>query len=218
MKYFLWSGIGLVCIAAPFIAMYDPHELWGPVIAGSIGAAAYLIVLVLRSLNDLPSLFEKSAVVFFTLLFVAGYGAYTMTFREMTAFQRTILPVIRTYIGSGIIVADKIHESMLPVLRTFHHQPDDRPKRSLVAIFHEQYGPSITDGTFNKYPPRADVTTETDALTIVSFSGDTAVHYICIDTVARGFNSNFLNASGHTGKLQFAATLTRNGVRYERVN
>jgi len=218
MKLFVWIGIGSLCVGIPFIALYDPHNLWGSVIAGSIGGAGYLIMLVVRFLQDIPSRTEKSTVVFFTLLFIAGYGAYSATFHQMTTYQRTILPLIRTYLGSGVIISDKIHESMLPVLRAYHHQADDRRKKSLVAIFQERYGPSIADGSFNKYPQHSVVTSGNDPLTFVSFSGDTAIHYTCIDTVARGSNGDFVNASGHTGKLQFAATLTRNGVRYERVN
>ncbi|NUN69367.1 MAG: hypothetical protein HUU02_06605 [Bacteroidetes bacterium] len=218
MKYFVWIGTGAMCVGIPFMVLFDPHDMWGSVTGGIIGAAGYLIVLVVRSQRHLPSRLEKSAVVSLTLLFLTAYGAYTATFHEMSSYQRNLLPQIRTYLGSGIIVSDKIYASMLPVLRTFHHQTDNGRKKSLVAVFRERYGPSIADGSFNTYPHHDTVTPETDALTFVSFSGDTAVHYICIDTVARGYNNEFVNASGHTGKLQFAATLSRNGVRYERIN
>jgi hypothetical protein len=212
MKYFWWSAAGLFCIGIPFFSFYDPYDLWNSVIAGLIGGCIYLAGLYISSFRIFASHSERFLVGVVVMLLIVSFSLLTNVHHETTALQRDRLRTIRTKLGSGVIVTDKIYETLLPVFQAYHRQAVQKQK-SITAIFKERYGTAITDGSFNRY---AD--SEMDAVTHLSILGDTAVHIICIDTVARGLKTDFKNSSGHFGKLEYRGTLTAKGVRYERTN
>jgi hypothetical protein len=212
MTTFKWSIAGVLCVGIPFASLYDPYSLWGSVIAGGIGGGVYVAALVVSFWSEMPSKAERFLSATVTLLLLAGFTLLTDTQYRMSSFQHELLIKIRTVIGSGIILSDKIHESMLPVFQAYHRQPQEK-RRSIVPLFHDMYPNAATDGTFN-----SDRRGEMDALTYLTFQGDTAVRYVCVDTAGRGWKKEFRNASGHFGKLEYHASLTAKGVRYERIN
>lgn len=216
MKYLLWIGAGLLAVGIPFGVFYDPYDLWRSTIAGEIGGSLFLIALVVSFLKKNMPMYERSIIVMVFILLIAGFGLVTGKHYTVTSYQRSMLATIRTEIGSGMIRQDKIYSSMLPVLDSYYRQKGK--KSSIVEVFRKMYGASITAGTFNRNLGTADYTPEFDIQTFVSYYGDSVIQYICIDSIAKGYDLNFKNASGHFGKLQYQSILTSNGVTYERVN
>ncbi|MEI7905762.1 MAG: hypothetical protein WCI84_00245 [Bacteroidota bacterium] len=216
MKYIYWYGAGLLAIGIPYVAFYNPYDLWGSIIAGAAGAALFLLALSIYSLKQSSSRKEDVITGIVCVMLIAGFALESEKHYTMTTYQRQTLLKIRTVIGSGIIITDKIYGTMMPTLRVYYRQPEKGKK--METIFREMYGASIADGSFNKYPPLKDYVREFDIMTYVSYQGDSVVQYICIDTTARGIDEHFKNASGHTGKLQYRSTLSKNGVKYERTN
>ena len=216
MKYIYWYGAGLFAIGIPYVAFYDPYDLWGSIIAGASGSALFLIALSIYSLKQSSSRKEDVITGIVCVLLIAGFALESEKHYTMTSYQRQTLLKIRTVIGSGIIITDKIHGTMMPALRAYYRQPEKG--KTMATIFREMYGASIEDKSFNKYPPLKDYVREFDIMTFVSFQGDSVVQYTCIDTVARGIDEHFKNASGHTGKLQYRSMLSKYGVKYERIN
>lgn len=217
MNYLRWGIAGVVSITVPFLAFYDPYDLWNCVIAGMAGGSLFLITLLIARREQLRTGTERTLVTVAAIFFIGGLGAHTSVMYAMTHYQRTMLKEIRVRNSSGIILMDKVYGSMFPVLQDFHAQKGT-VRRSLVEVFRERYGTAMADGSFNQYPSNPDLAERVDAVTIVRFTGDSLVQYHCIDTIAAGRDRMFRNTNGSIGRLEFAAQLTSRGVTYERLN
>lgn len=217
MNYLRWGISGIVSVAVPFAAFYDPYDLWNCIMAGMAGGSLFLITLLIARREQLRAGTERAIVTAAAIFFIGGMGAHTYEMYQMTHYQCSTLLQIRTKIGAGIILTDKIHESMLPVLKDFHAQ-NGHEHRSIVELFRARYAHAIADGSFNQYPRNPDQWETMDAVTLVRFSGDSLVRYHCIDTIALGRDPKFTNTNGSIGRLEFTAQLTSRGVAYERIN
>jgi hypothetical protein len=212
MRFAMQCAAGCLCVGVPFFIGYDSYDIWKSVIAGSIGGGVYVSVLLIISLKHFSSSREKFLAVSGCLILMAGFASYTVIQYRMATYQHETLRKIRTVIGEGIIKSDKIYGSMMPVFRAYYGQPEGR-KKTMVETFKGIHGAAISNGVFNKHQNN-----EMDIQTFVTFSGDSVVSYICVDSIAGGWNAEFKNSTGHSGKLQYRATLTQNGVSYERTN
>ncbi len=217
MKPLLWMITGISMIGIPFVLLMDPYDLWPALMGGTVSGSIFLSLFLIRHRSVVRTTVERTMVIVTALLLMGGMLLQINLQKEMSVFQRTNLRETRAHIGSEIIVEDKIRESMLPVFAEFHAQTGGL-HRSLKEIFLHRYGAALNDGSFNRYPAAPDYIPTVDAVTVVTFTGDTAVHYRCVDTVAIGITPGFKNVSGHSGKLEYAASLTRKGVTYERLN
>lgn len=217
MKPLLWMIAGISMIGIPFVLLMDPYDLWPALMGGTVSGSIFLSLFLILHRSLVRSTVERTMVIVTAFLLMGGMLLQVDLQRKISGFQRSNLRDTRAYIGSEIIVSDKIQESMLPVLTDFHAQSVGH-RRSLKEMFLLRYGTALNDGSFNRYSNTADYTPTVDAVTVVSFTGDTAVHYRCVDTVAIGITPEFKNVSGHSGKVEYTASLTQKGVTYERLN
>jgi hypothetical protein len=217
MKPLLWILTGVLMIGIPFALLLDPYDLWPALMGGTVSGSIFLSLFLIRHRSVIRFAVERTMVIVTALLLMGGMLLQINLQKEISVFQRNNLRETRAYIGSEIIVEDKIRESMQPVFAEFHAQTGGQ-RRSLKEIFLRCYGAAMNDGSFNRYSNTSEYTPTVDAVTVVTFTGDTAVHYRCVDTVAIGITPGFKNVSGHSGKLEYAASLTRKGVTYERLN
>lgn len=217
MRYSFWTLVGIACISIPFLMLYDAYDPWNALIAGTIGGSLFLALLLYAHRASLRTLMERTIIITTAVLLIGASLAQTFLQRSIAVGQRENMREIRNHIGAGIIVSDKIHESMLPVLHDYHRQAE-KERRSIVECFHLRYDFALSNGSFNKTPYTPDVGETMDPVTIVRFSGDSLVQYHCVDTIALGKDPHFHNVTGHTGKLEIMASLTAQGVTYERLN
>ncbi len=217
MKFFWWCGAGILSIGIPMAVWYHPTDLWGAVAGGSAGGAFFLLALVFFSLKTIPSVPERYLIAGMAVVFVTVYGLYTAHFHRMTTYQYETLQLIRTYIGEGILLTDKTYDVLIPVLQK-HHQRPDGGRVPITESFLSMYGKQIAAGTFNQYKNADPYMNNFDAATFVTLEGDSLVRLTVVDTLARGRMPQFVNATGHLGKLEYRAALSAKGVTYERIN
>ena len=218
-RILLWYGAGIAAVAVPFAIWYDPTTLWNAIIAGGIGGSVFLLsATVWMFRNKVLSLFQSSVAVVIVMLLTVGYFVETMQMRAMTRYQAENLKLVRAWISDDIMMIDKVYGSMMPVMREYYRQSGAR--QSLVEVFTAHYREPLRDGTFNRTLsiPGMDPSKIFDALTFVSYSGDSLVRYAVVDTFVHGTRPDFLNATGQRGKMEAHAELTKGGILYERVN
>jgi hypothetical protein len=217
MKYFWWCAAGLLSVGVPYAVAADPFDQWNALTAGTIGGSLYTSALYIAHWRKFASATERNIAGLAVVLLIAGSSLQLYKQQQISQLQRENLRVIRTSIGEGIIVADKIYGPLLPILSAYHAQRNG-VRKSISKVFRQRYAQDLSDGTFNQYPRYPDNPMVMDAVTIVTFPHDTLVQLQCIDSIAVGRDLRFRNANGQTGKLEFSATLTPEGISYERRN
>lgn len=214
MRYVTWCSAGALCIGVPFLLAYDPYDLWNSIIAGACGGVVYIVILFALHARFLPSSAERGVIGVMLTALAASYIVYTTVQYRTSDYQHKMLLRFRTIVGTEMIVVNTIHGTLLPAFREYHRRQRAGENAAVTDAFRVLHGTAINNGRLH---PHDDIDAGS-IVTLVTVAGDSAVRYRVVDTVAAGLQSGFMNATGHSGKLEFHATLTRNGVDYERIN
>ena len=206
-----WLAAGIVVVTVLFLLPGITDELWLSVLLCGVIVVFFIAMLVKRMFDWEGGHKWTYGIAGVMVLYVglAGFaGWYTY---QQSQFQQEILPEIRATIDSDLI---KVYsqEPLLHTLRKYHEEDHDR----VDSLFMELYGDDIDDqGRFlpetvqgyNSPPYFYLEQAEADRVTIAGTSPFTD-----------GNDPDFQNIDGESGKLQFTATVTKEGVRYERKN
>ncbi len=211
MKIFWWFIAGCLFVGVPFIFGYEQTDLWRSVIFGAMGGTLYLLFLFFVVIKKTFSLKENVLVGSLFIIFILAFTAYTVNMYRMTSYQRGLLSVIRTYIGSSSIISSELHDRAIPVLYNYYSQSKEN-RHSIVESFKNMNNGSVFNGEMKPRPSSAQIRT------FVFYQGDSLVRLVSIDTVAYGLKDDFVNIGGYCGKLQYTATISKHGALYERNN
>ena len=206
----LWLLAGSLLVTVPYYIFYDAFNLWPSVYAGGIGAAIYLIALVVYFTKKGNTMKWNALLSAIVLIFcISSYFHWTMMDAK-SSWRRSLLGKIRTVIGANIFQDEDICKRTIPVYAVFHKQKGK--KKSIVPLFKEIHAGKVKNGMYpmSSYPDFS--------VRYVHFSGDTMVTLVSVDTVARGLQISFKNANGSIGHLQTTTTLSAQGVHHERNN
>ena len=213
VRYFTWCAVGALCVGVPFLIAFDAYDLWNS-IAGVCGGIVFIVMVFTLHARSLSSSVEKGVIGIVLMALAASYIVYTAVQYRTSDYQREMLHRFRTIVGTEMIVVNTIHGTMIPTFREYYRRQRAGEDATVTETFRGLYGAAIQNG-------RLDINENIDAgsiVTLVTTAGDSAVRYRVVDTVAAGIHRGFINATGHSGKMEFHATLTRTGVDYERIN
>lgn len=195
-----------VCAGISFIT----GSIWAGYFAALIVGLVYLIWLDRKVLQTIEAARKKNTIrVLITLLVLAQFITAYMTY-DHSQFMESNLVTTRSSIDEGVSKI-KTQEVLLETLMHYYSQPEN-VNSTISSSFREVMGDRLhDDGTIN-FAERIDLNFRYEIL---------SPDEVMITTSAKigaGENPEFVNVSSQTGKYQAAATLTPNGIDYEREN
>lgn len=204
---------GVLGVAACAGIAFITGNIWAGFFAALFISLIYLLWLDRKVLQTIESAPQKTAIrVLIILLVFAQFFAAYMTYNR-SQFTESNLVKTRASIDEGISKL-RTQEVLLETLQHYYSQ-SDLTERTIASSFREVMGGRLNpDGTLGMTEPgvHSDIHYEYD---IVS---PDQVSITASATVGKGMNSDFVNVSSKTGKYQAVATLTPNGIGYEREN
>ncbi len=205
----------ITCIVASvffLIPLYFERP-WLGVLMALIVAVAYMVNLNEWAKKEVESGASKKVIGSILGIMILVQVAFFINDFRKKDFQLTLLLEIREKIERGIILAE-VQRSFIPVLENYYSRNEED---SIEEIAREFLGDKFQDdGTmlavigkqeddeFTRYY-RFDKPSDAFVITTVG-------------SVAPGFDPLFENRNGETGKIQVVATLTKEGIVYERQN
>lgn len=198
-----------VCAGIAFIT----ENIWTGFFAAFVFGIIYLLILDRKLIQSLENPGHKlTARVLITALVLAqSYASYVIYDRSQ--FAESNLEETRSSIDEGVSKL-RTQEVLFETLQHYYSQTD-QTESTIASAFREVMGDRLnTDGTLDMTEPGvySDIQYEYD---IVS---PDEVTITASATIGKGMNPGFVTVSSKTGKYQAVATLTPNGIDYEREN
>lgn len=204
---------GVLGVAATAGISFATGNIWTGFVTALIFGIIYLIILDRTLIQSLEKSGHKITlrVLISALIFVQSYALYTIYDRSQ--FMEQNLAETRSSIDEGV---SKIYTQQA-LLDTFIHyySREGQTETSLASSFREVMGDRLqADGTvdFSESGLNTDITFKYEIL-----SPD-EVTITASARIGKGEDPDFANVSFQTGKYQAVATLTPNGIDYERQN
>lgn len=200
-------------IAASAGFSYLSGNIWAGFFCVIFISICYLIYLDRTVVTSLNHNKHKVAirVLIAALVVVQVYASY-MSY-DQSQFTKNNLTETRSTIDEG---ASKFHTQQV-LLDTFLHYYSraDEPDASIASSFKEVMGDRLNaDGTLDFTPPQLNE----DVVFKYEIVSPDEVVITASAKIGKGENPQFVNVSTETGKYQAVATLTPNGIGYEREN
>lgn len=198
-----------VCGGISFIT----GNIWAGFFAAMFISLFYLIWLDRKVLQTIESTPQKTAIRALIILlvsvqFIAAYMTY-----NRSEFSESNLVKTRTSIDEGISKI-RTQEVLLETLKHYTSQPEET-NATIASSFREVMGDKLNDdGSIDMSEPGV----QTDIYFEYEIISPDEVAITASAKIGQGQNPDFVNVSSQTGKYQAVATLTPNGISYEREN
>jgi hypothetical protein len=191
---------------------------WGGIITAMVIVYIYLFYLNSWASANLKNKSTQIVIRVFVFLTVVFQSIFMYQFYEKSSFQEETLINIRKIIDTGIL-STEYRPAMAEALHHFHQTDSESIEESVRAVFGERLNEDGTLRPTDNFDPGNQELYYDDYTVIYEFGEDEQSFRIYgIGKVSRGEDADFLNKDGSTGKLQFMAELSREGVRHERQN
>lgn len=213
MKKIGWITGGILLVAVVFFVAGQERTLWSSVLWGSGAAIGYLAFLGTVWLKKIASPAKRKVVGATLVALVAVLCGSLWFWYRMGQWQRNLYTEFETGYET-VNVNQLVREPLVRTLSDYYESAEERPDMGM--LFRSRYGSKITrenelqftnsdggSGSLTFYLAKA----VSDSVVIIAESG-----YL------EPMNAGFQNYSGTTGRYQVRGTVTREGVRYERVN
>ncbi|MCG2588378.1 hypothetical protein [Rhodohalobacter sulfatireducens] len=204
---------GILGIAASAGVSFVTGNIWAGLFTVLFISLIYLIWLDRKVIQSIESAPQKTAirVLIVLLVFVQFFGAY-LTYSRSQITENNLVQ-IRTNIDEGISKI-RTQEVLLETLKHHASLPEDA-SATIASSFRQIMGDKLNDdGSIDL----SESGVETDIHFEYKIISPEKVSITASAKIAHGRNSDFVNVSSQTGKYQAVATLTPNGISYEREN
>lgn len=198
-----------LCAGLSFIT----ENVWAGFFTALFIGLFYLIWLDRKILRTIESLSQKAIIrsLIILLVFAQFFAAY-MTFNR-SQFAQINLMETRSSIDEGVSKL-RTQEVLLETLKHYTSQPEDA-NATIASSFREVMGDRLhPDGTLEMDEPGI----QTDIHFEYEIISPDEVTITASARIGNGENPDFINVNSQTGKYQGVATLTPNGIDYEREN
>lgn len=204
---------GIIGVAACAGISFITGDIWTGFLTAIFGGVLYLIIVDRKLVQTLEKPSQKITIriLIAALVLVQSFAAYMVYDRSQ--FMENNLAETRSSIDEG---TSKV-QTQQALLDTFKHyySQTDQVNASIASSFREVMGDQLeADGTvnFSGSNVRRDIVFRYEIV-----SPDEVV-ITASARIGKGENPEFVNVSDETGKYQAIATLTPNGIDYEREN
>lgn len=201
---------GIMGVAACAGTSFITGSIWMSFFAALFIGLFYLIWLDRKILQNIESAWQKTIIraLIILLVFAQFFSAY-MTYGH-TQFMQNNLVETRSSIDEGISKI-KTQEILLETLEYYYSQPGNA-NATIASSFREVMGDRLQANGTITFAER------TDLHFIYEIISPDEVMITASAKIGRGENPDFENVSSKTGRYQAVATLTPNGIDYEREN
>jgi hypothetical protein len=205
--------VGILGVAASAGVSFVTGNIWTGFLTAILIGVLYLIIMDRKLVQSIENSSQKIVIrVLIALLVLAqSFTAYVVFDRSQ--FTESNLAETRSSIDEG---SSKIHTQEI-LLDTFKHYYSQSAQSdvTIASSFREVMGDRLhADGTVGFNEPAID---RQIVFKYKIISPDEVV-ITASAKIGKGENSEFVNVSNETGKYQANATLTPNGIDYEREN
>lgn len=204
---------GSLCLVFSAGVSYLSGNIWVGFLAAFIIGVLYLIILDRTQVQSLEKPNQKLTLRVIIVLLVLSQSLAAYAIYDMSQFQQDNLAKIRSSIDEG--VSKHYTQKFLLDTLEFYYGQTDQPDASIASSFREVMGDQLLpDGTilFTDQYVNRDITFRYEIPTpdkvIIRASAK----------IGKGQNPEFVNVGSETGKYQAVATVTPNGIEYEREN
>lgn len=204
---------GILGVAASAGASFVTENIWSGFLTAILIGVLYLIIVDRKLIQSIESSSQKVAlrVLIVLLVLVQTFAAYVVYDRSQ--FMEKNLAETRTRIDEG---SSKIHTQEI-LLDTFKHYYSQAAQSdaTIASSFREVMGDRLQeDGTITFSNPNVDQ----DIVFKYKIVSPDKVAISASAKIGKGENPEFINVSDQIGKYQAIATITPNGIDYEREN
>jgi len=208
--YILTGSLWLLVAAG---VSYLSGNIWAGYLTAVITGVLYLIILDRTLIQSLEKPNQKLTLRIIIVLLVMSQSFAAYVIYDMSQFQQDNLAKTRSSIDEGV---SKLYtqEFLLNTLEFYYNQTD-QPGTSIASSFREVMGDQLQpDGTilFTDQYVNRDITFRYEIPTpdkvIIRASAK----------IGKGEDTEFVNVNSETGKYQAVATVTPDGIEYEREN
>jgi len=212
-KIILWVGIGIIVTLVAFFIPEQSGSIWPSVIASSIAALIYLLVLMIMMLPKITSSSKRKVIGWTLSLVIFGSAVSAIISYVGTQRQADTLSEIRYTIDSKVAELF-VKKPMLKTLQAYHAEKR-ADNSSIGSLFVQKYDSLITEDSLFAHEGISD----NEMLTIyLAKANADGIVLITESSYIDGKNANYQNFSGAKGQYQTKGVLTTKGVHYERTN
>ena len=192
---------------------YLSGNIWAGYLTAVITGVLYLIILDRTLIQSLEKPNQKLTLRIIIVLLVLSQSFAAYAIYDMSQFQQDNLAKTRSSIDEGVSKA--YTQKLLLDTLEFYYNQTDKPDVSIASSFREVMGDQLQpDGTilFTNQNVNRDITFRYEIPTsdkvIIQASAK----------IGKGQDPEFVNVNSETGKYQAAASVTPDGIEYEREN
>lgn len=204
---------GSLCLVVSAGVSYLSGNIWAGFLTAVITGVIYLIILDRTLIQSLEKPSQKLTLRIIIGLLVLSQSLAAYAVYDQSQFMQDNLAKTRSSIDEGV---SKLYtQKFLLDTLEFYYGQTDQLDASIASSFREVMGDQLqTDGTilFSDQYVNRDITFRYEIPTpdkvIIRASAK----------IGKGQNPEFVNVSSKTGKYQAVATVTPNGIDYEREN
>jgi len=188
-------------------------NIWAGYLTAVITGVIYLIILDRTLIQSLEKPNQKLTLRIIIVLLVLSQSFAAYAIYDMSRFQQNNLAKTRSSIDEGVskVYTQKL---LLDTLEFYYNQPD-KPDASIASSFREVMGNQLQpDGTilFTDQYVNRDITFRYE------IPNSDKVIIRASAKIGKGQDPEFVNVNSETGKYQAVATVTPDGIEYEREN
>lgn len=204
---------GILGVAATAGVSFVTGNIWSGFLTAILVGVLYLIIMDRKLIQPIETSSQKIVirVLIILLVLVQSFAAYAVYDRSQ--FMENNLAETRSSIDEG---SSKIHTQEV-LLDTFKHYYSQAPQSdaTIASSFREVMGDRLhADGTLDFNESAIDK----QIVFKYEIASPDEVVITASAKIGKGENPEFVNVSDETGKYQAYATLTPNGIDYEREN
>lgn len=202
---------GVLGVAATAGISFATGDIWGGFLTAIFVSVLYLIILDRKAVQTLEKPGQKITFRILIIALVLAQSFATYMIYDRSQFMEDNLSETRSSIDEG---ASKLHtqQALLDTFKHYYSQPDNA---TIASAFREVMGDRLqADGTINLIDPNFNQ----DIIFRYEIITPDEVMITASAKIGEGENPEFLNVSNQTGKYQAIATVTPNGIDYEREN
>jgi hypothetical protein len=204
---------GSLCMVVAAGVSYLSGNIWAGYLTAVITGVLYLIILDRTFIQSLEKPNQKLTLRIIIVLLVLSQLLAAYAIYDMSRFQQDNLAKTRTSIDEGV---SKVYtQKLLLDTLEFYYNQTDKPDASIASSFREVMGDQLQpDGTilfFDQYVNR-DITFRYE------IPNSDKVIIRASAKIGKGQDPGFVNVNSETGKYQAVATVTPDGIEYEREN
>ena len=192
---------------------YLSGNIWAGYLTAVITGVLYLIFLDRTLVQSLEKPNQKLTLRIIIVLLVLSQSFAAYAIYDMSQFQQDNLAKTRSSIDEGVSKA--YTQKLLLDTLEFYYNQTDKPDVSIASSFREVMGDQLQpDGTilFTNQNVNRDITFRYEIPTsdkvIIQASAK----------IGKGQDPEFVNVNSETGKYQAVATVTPDGIKYDREN